>query len=80
MLYIGNSIDLAALNEKDHAHIPYIVILIHALKAWNQKHISAPANMTEREEFKKMVASMSRYPELLGFTSSNASHMHSIFQ
>lgn len=65
-LHVGNSIELAALSEKDHAHMPYIVILIHALNAWSREHGSAPASMAEREEFKKIVAGMSRHPELLG--------------
>ena len=63
---IGSSIDFKALSEKEHAHMPYIVILIRALQVWKQKHGSCPADIAQREEFKKVVTEMSRHPELLG--------------
>ena len=28
------SMNLAALNDQEHSHVPYVVILLQAMKAW----------------------------------------------
>ncbi|KAK6456815.1 uncharacterized protein RJT20DRAFT_34593 [Scheffersomyces xylosifermentans] len=56
-----DSIDLDALDDTDHAHIPYIVIYIKALDSWKQDHNNqAPQNYNEKKQFRKYIESLSR--------------------
>jgi len=55
------SFDLTALNEYEHAHVPYIVILYHALKAWKENHGGKiPENFSEKNSFKDSIKAMSK--------------------
>lgn len=49
----ADSFDLDALDDTDHAHVPYIVIFIKGLKLWKDDHDgSPPRNYEEKKKFK----------------------------
>lgn len=57
----ADSIDLDTLDDTEHAHIPYIIIFIKALRGWKSSHNDKPPkNYSEKIEFRKHVESMSR--------------------
>lgn len=63
LLSYVDSIDLDSLDGTDHAHVPYVVILIKALQQWKQKSGGvAPQNYQEKKHFKEeiIVKSLSR--------------------
>lgn len=50
------SIDLDTVSDNEHAHIPYIVLLIKELDEWKKSHDGAlPKNLPEKREFKKFM-------------------------
>ncbi|ODQ79646.1 hypothetical protein BABINDRAFT_162022 [Babjeviella inositovora NRRL Y-12698] len=56
-----DAISLPALDLVDHAHVPYVVILIKALKEWRKLHAGgAPESSQEKREFKEGIARMAR--------------------
>lgn len=57
-----NSIDLDDLDDTDHAHVPYVVILIKALENWKSNHQNLPPQTyTQKKEFKtEYVQALSR--------------------
>ncbi|KAF6236060.1 hypothetical protein HO173_005688 [Letharia columbiana] len=53
--------NLGLLSDHDHGHVPYLLILLHFLNVWNASHDSqAPANYSEKKEFKALVESGAR--------------------
>lgn len=51
-----DSIQLSSLELKEHAHIPYVVLLLKFLQKWKaEKGPSLPKNRTEKEQFKEMI-------------------------
>lgn len=53
--------DLESLSDHDHGHIPYLLLLLHYLDVWKSSHNGkAPANYSEKKEFKSLVESGSR--------------------
>jgi amyloid beta precursor protein binding protein 1 len=60
------SIDLAELDDAEHSHIPYIILLLKAMTKWQGKHIDTknvnvlPKTLQEKDEFKSIVKHMSR--------------------
>ncbi|GKT45514.1 NEDD8-activating enzyme E1 regulatory subunit [Colletotrichum spaethianum] len=53
--------DIDSLNNHDHGHLPFVVILLHYLKVWKASHGgAAPSNYKEKVEFRKMVAEATR--------------------
>ncbi|XP_026284162.1 NEDD8-activating enzyme E1 regulatory subunit [Frankliniella occidentalis] len=51
-----DSIQLSSLELKEHAHIPYVVILLKVLDKWKaEKGLSLPKNRMEKEEFKDII-------------------------
>ena len=56
-----DSVNLDALDDKDHAHTPYVVLLVKALGAWRTTHGgNLPRNFKEKTEFKGTVAALRR--------------------
>lgn len=53
-------IDLTALDDVAHAHVPYVVILIKALARWQAQTGSAPQTYQQKQQFKMLVREMSR--------------------
>lgn len=53
--------DMSNLDSLEHAHVPYVVILIKALHAWKQAHADQlPKNFAEKEEFKNSIKAMAK--------------------
>ena len=48
----ADSIDLAAVEEVVHQHVPYVVLLMKAIKKWKAEHNNVmPKNFAEKKEF-----------------------------
>ncbi|KAJ3064466.1 NEDD8-activating enzyme E1 regulatory subunit [Podochytrium sp. JEL0797] len=57
----ANSFDLAALDNMNYAHIPYVVILLKCLEEWKSKNNGVlPQTGPERNAFKDLVRAMKR--------------------
>ncbi|KAK9452774.1 hypothetical protein V1511DRAFT_506946 [Dipodascopsis uninucleata] len=53
--YAG-SINLSQLNEMEHAHVPYVALLLIFLKKWKDEHDgSLPTTYDDREKFKALI-------------------------
>ncbi|KAI3401352.1 hypothetical protein diail_11436 [Diaporthe ilicicola] len=52
--------DLSTMDNHEHGHIPYVVILLHYLEQWKDTHGDYPQNYGEKTEFRKMVADGAR--------------------
>ncbi|KUI55205.1 NEDD8-activating enzyme E1 regulatory subunit [Cytospora mali] len=52
--------DIDTMNNHEHGHIPYVVILLHYLEKWKETHGDYPKNFGEKKEFRKMVADGAR--------------------
>ncbi|XP_069112998.1 NEDD8-activating enzyme E1 regulatory subunit-like isoform X3 [Argopecten irradians] len=51
-----DSLDLDAMNKKDHSHTPWLVILYKYLQVWKQQHNGeAPKNYKEKAQFKELI-------------------------
>lgn len=57
----ASSVDFAALNSHDYAHIPAIVILLQALEQWKDAHNGQlPQTYKEKTEFRTSIGAMKR--------------------
>ncbi|KAF9870112.1 ThiF family protein [Colletotrichum karsti] len=53
--------DIDSLDNHEHGHLPFVVILLHFLNVWKASHGGAPpSNYKEKVEFRKMVADATR--------------------
>ncbi|KAJ6133876.1 hypothetical protein N7523_000198 [Penicillium sp. IBT 18751x] len=53
--------DLDSMDDHQHGHVPYILILLHFLEQWKQSHGgNAPGNYKEKTEFREFVRSKAR--------------------
>jgi NEDD8-activating enzyme E1 regulatory subunit len=53
--------DLDKLEDLDHGHIPYLLILLHYLEKWKQKNDGkAPSSFKEKTQFRDMVKAAAR--------------------
>ncbi|KAL1869880.1 hypothetical protein Daus18300_005341 [Diaporthe australafricana] len=52
--------DLDTMDNHEHGHIPYVVILLHHLEQWKDGHGEYPKNYAEKTQFRKMVADGAR--------------------
>ncbi|KAI9243996.1 amyloid beta precursor protein binding protein 1 [Phascolomyces articulosus] len=68
-----DTIELDALDQTDHGHIPFIVVLLKYIHAWKQEHDGQmPSTYSERNEFKKLVKSGMRTPDEENFEEAVA--------
>ena len=52
-----DSLDLDALDDHAHAHVPWVLLLAKAAKNWRAQHNGAsPSTRDEKEEFRKLIA------------------------
>lgn len=57
----ANLDNLDTLDDHQHGHIPYILLLLHFLEQWKQSHQgNAPNNYKEKTEFREFVRSQTR--------------------
>ncbi|KAJ6051356.1 uncharacterized protein N7446_005988 [Penicillium canescens] len=53
--------DLNSLDDHQHGHVPYILLLLRFLEQWKQSHDgNAPGNYKEKTEFREFVRSQAR--------------------
>lgn len=53
--------DIDNLNNHEHGHLPYVVILLHYLDKWREQHDGAyPLTYKEKTAFRDMVAAAAR--------------------
>ena len=52
--------DLDSMDNHEHGHIPYVVILLHYLEQWKNAHGQYPRNYAEKTEFRKTVSDGAR--------------------
>ncbi|CAN8102803.1 unnamed protein product [Discula destructiva] len=52
--------DIDSMDNHDHGHLPYVVILLHFLDKWKETHGDYPRKYAEKTEFRKMVAEGAR--------------------
>ncbi|DAZ94488.1 TPA: hypothetical protein N0F65_003422 [Lagenidium giganteum] len=56
--------DLEKLSSIEHAHVPFVVILLKAVDAWKARHGGQlPKTFPEKNEFKQLVKSMAHGPQ-----------------
>jgi len=56
--------DLQSMTEIDHKHVPYVVILIKALKIFKDKFNRNPNNnQADKKAFKEIIISMKKYQD-----------------
>lgn len=52
--------DIDSIDDHEHGHLPYVVILLHFLAKWKDTHDDYPKKYAEKVEFKKLVAAGAR--------------------
>lgn len=53
--------DLSSMDDHQHGHIPYVLLLLHFLEQWKQSHGgNPPSNYKEKTEFREFVRSQAR--------------------
>jgi len=53
--------DIGRLDDHEHGHLPYLVLLIHFLDQWKESHGNQyPSTYKEKTEFRKLVQSSAR--------------------
>ena len=52
--------DIEKLEELEHGHIPYVVLLLHYLKEWKVSHGKYPEKYTDKKAFRELLASGAR--------------------
>ncbi|OJJ77476.1 hypothetical protein ASPBRDRAFT_112110 [Aspergillus brasiliensis CBS 101740] len=59
---VGASIrNLDSLDDHQHGHVPYILLLLHYLEKWKEAHDGqVPSNYKEKSEFRELVRSSAR--------------------
>ncbi|KAG9298440.1 hypothetical protein G9A89_008704 [Geosiphon pyriformis] len=68
----AQSIDLDALDNMDHAHIPYVVILLKYLEQWRNYHGHLPITSAEKNTFKQTIINGKRTPDQENFDEALA--------
>ncbi|KAI2619235.1 hypothetical protein GGR54DRAFT_640166 [Hypoxylon sp. NC1633] len=53
--------DIDALDDHEHGHLPYVVILLHYLEEWRQSHNGQnPTSYSDKSDFSKFILSKAR--------------------
>ena len=61
LVQFAYSFDLMQLDDYQHGHVPYPVILLQAVREWNLHHGNCPpATFSEKQEFQSQVRNMAR--------------------
>ncbi len=57
----ADNFETEGLNDMQHAHIPFAIILLKALKTWKESHDGQiPKTSAEKSEFKESIKSLAR--------------------
>ena len=66
-LALSKTKDLDSMNDHDHGHVPYVLLLLHYLSIWKSGHGGKPPqNYKEKTEFKELLRSGARSNNLEG--------------
>lgn len=58
---LASSVDLDALDDVHHKHVPYVILLLQAVQHWQDTHEGTlPSGSAQQREFKDAVRSMQR--------------------
>lgn len=52
--------NIDSMDDHEHGHLPYVVLLLHFLGKWKETHGGYPNKYAEKVEFKKLVAAGAR--------------------
>lgn len=67
------SLDFETMDVTDHAHVPYVYILVRVLEDWKRTHGgAAPRNADEKKEFKKIISGMRKKADEENFEEAEA--------
>jgi len=67
------SLDFDNMDQTDHGHIPYVVILVRVLEEWKKAHNgSAPSTYPEKQAFKKSILAMKKKIDEENFDEAEA--------
>ncbi|KAI8971404.1 ThiF family protein [Pilobolus umbonatus] len=59
-----SGLDFDQLDQTDHAHIPFVVVILKMVDKWKKLHQgNAPKSYAERKEFTEMIRSQMRTPD-----------------
>ncbi|KAF8908198.1 hypothetical protein CPB84DRAFT_1767560 [Gymnopilus junonius] len=73
LLDYSMSLDFENMDVTDHAHVPYLFILVRLLEEWKKTHNgSPPATYAEKKEFKKSILSMRKKHDEENFEEAEA--------
>ncbi|KZT00338.1 uncharacterized protein LAESUDRAFT_709013 [Laetiporus sulphureus 93-53] len=73
LLEWARSLDLDNMDPTDHAHVPFVIILVRAVDDWRKAHDGKlPATSTEKQEFKASVRAMRRKADEENFDEAEA--------
>lgn len=62
LIHFSNKIEMDSMTEIDHKHVPYVVLLVKAMKIFKEKFNKNP-NFTklEKDQFKDILFSMKKF-------------------
>lgn len=85
LLSFIQSIELSSLENHEHGHVPFIIILFKAMEKWisNNQDNLLPSTFAQKQEFKNIIQSMSRnYHMELNFQEAvdNASYIYTTLE
>ncbi|KAF8590696.1 hypothetical protein K439DRAFT_1403422 [Ramaria rubella] len=73
LLQHAMSLDLDSLEDIDHGHIPYVVILVRAMEDWKKTHDGKPPqSYADKQLFKKSIEAMKRKVDEENFDEASA--------
>ncbi|KAF8178494.1 hypothetical protein BJ912DRAFT_664925 [Pholiota molesta] len=73
LLEYSTSLDFENMDVTDHAHVPYVIILVRLLEEWKKAHNgSPPSTYAEKQEFKKSILAMRKKSDEENFEEAEA--------
>ncbi|KAI8136894.1 putative NEDD8-activating enzyme E1 regulatory subunit [Fennellomyces sp. T-0311] len=73
LLAYADTVDLEQLDQTDHGHVPFVVVLLKYVHAWKDHHDGLPPQTyAERNELKKLIMADMRTPEEENFEEAIA--------
>ncbi|KAF5310187.1 hypothetical protein D9619_010598 [Psilocybe cf. subviscida] len=73
LLDYATTLDFDAMDVTDHAHVPYVVILVKLLEEWKKTHNGAPpTGDAERKAFKKSILALQKKSDEENFEEAEA--------
>ena len=81
LLDFYQNVDFSQFNDTEHAHIPFITILLKCLDQWKQSHNGEiPKNYKEKTAFKQLIHNLRRKPDEENFNEAISNVNKCIFK